>query len=212
MPSEREKYVEVWKDSKYRDKSPAEFHMRQLVDIFQPATGESLIDWGCGTGRGGYELWRQCGMDVTLVDIAYNSLDQKVREATRVSSRLRFITHDISESIDLTADYSFCCDVMEHLPPDRVDAALDNIISSSKHTLFVIATFEEALNPDLHLTVRPALWWLEQFYDRPVTVVSSNEYTSKPDVELDADGLHATAHIHYGSHAVIYLSRDDLHS
>ena len=198
MSSEREKYVESWKDPQYRDKSPAEQHMRQLLKIFSPQAGNSLIDWGCGTGRASYELW-QAGLDVTMIDIAYNALDQKVKEASRGNPRLRFITHDISESIDLTADYSFCCDVMEHLPPDRVDAALDNIISSSKHTLFVIATFEEALHPELHLTVRSHRWWLRKISNKPVTVMYSGEYKYYREDELYEP-------IYKGSHAVFYLS------
>ncbi|KKM16257.1 hypothetical protein LCGC14_1687650 [marine sediment metagenome] len=202
MSSEREKYVEVWGKPAYRVKSPAETHMPQLVKIFRPEVGESLIDWGCGTGRASYELWKQLGLDVTMVDIAYNALDQKVIEAARGSPRLRFITHDISKEIDLTADYSLCCDVMEHLPPDQVDATLDNIIRSSKHTLFVIATFEESVQPDLHLTVRPYRWWLRKLCNKPIIVEHSAEYKYYKDDELHD-------HIYNGSHAVFYLCRDD---
>lgn len=203
MSSEREKYVKVWKNPDYRVASPAERHMPQLVKIFCPDVGESLIDWGCGTGRASYELWKQLGMDVTMVDIAYNALDQKVVEAARSSSRLRFITHDISESTDLTADYSLCCDVMEHLPPDQVDKTLDNIIGSSEHTLFVIATFEEHTQPDLHLSVHGYRWWLRKICSKPVIVKQSAEYKYYKDDELHD-------HIYAGSHAVFYLKRYDL--
>src|ERR1041385_938241 len=74
---------------------------------------------------------------------------------------------------------SFCADVMEHIPPDRVDQVLDNILHAAEHVFFAISTVPdnmgELIGETLHLTVQPFSWWLEKFQKRKARILWSKE-------------------------------------
>ncbi len=125
------------------------------------------------------------------MDFAYNCLDQKATDACKICSEfpekgkmIRFVEHDISEKIELRSDYGMCCDVMEHIPTDQVDAVLENILENSKHVFFQISTVDDAFgnHPDidepLHLTVRNYQWWLKKFVQHGVIIHHSNQFKS----------------------------------
>lgn len=60
-----------------------------------------------------------------------------------------------------------CTDVMEHIPPEDVETVLRNIVTSCRHCFFQISCVPdhmgELIGEQLHLTVQPYAWWLEQF-------------------------------------------------
>jgi hypothetical protein len=65
------------------------------------------------------------------------------------------------------SDWALCTDVMEHIPPEHVDAVLANIAKATRKGAF----FQIATTPDrmgkligerLHLTVQSAAWWREK--------------------------------------------------
>ncbi len=136
---EKVKYLRCWDHPDYRKWSPGE----QCVDLFletaEPEEGETLVDWGCGTGRASKKLWEN-GLDVTLVDFAANCLDDEVKEVVDRGDCIRFIEHDLSEPIALKSDYGYCCDVMEHIPPEDVEKVLRTILENSLHVFFQIPT------------------------------------------------------------------------
>ncbi len=179
---EQIKYLKCWNDERYRKWSPGE----QCVDLFletaKPQKGETLIDWGCGTGRGGHKIWTE-GLDVTLLDFAVNCLDGKVLDDVDGKS-LKFVEHDLTKPIDLRADYGYCCDVMEHIPEEDVDRVLTTILENSLHVMFQISTVEDHfsnvidIDGHLHLTVKPYSWWLQKFADFGCIVHYSNEFPS----------------------------------
>ena len=65
-------------------------------------------------------------------------------------------------------DAVFCADVLEHIPPERVDDTLRNLRRAASKIAFLgIALFPDGFGPavigkPLHLTVRPAEWWIER--------------------------------------------------
>jgi hypothetical protein len=68
-------------------------------------------------------------------------------------------------------DWVYCCDVLEHIPPEHVDASLDAIARLARRGAFLqIALWPEnwgrAIKQDLHLTVQSAEWWLERIRQR----------------------------------------------
>jgi SAM-dependent methyltransferase len=176
---EQVKYLKCWEDERYRKWSPGE----QCVDLFletaKPEKGETLVDWGCGTGRASVKL-ADAGLDVTLIDFASNCLDPVASE--RLGDK--FIEHDLTRPTMLRADYGYCCDVMEHIPEEDVDKVLTNILQNSLHVFFQISTVEDHFSHvidvegHLHLTVKPYAWWLQKFVDFGCIVHYSNEFPS----------------------------------
>jgi hypothetical protein len=182
QPSEFEKlYEKCWEGDKYRGVSPGEQNIDVFLDAAKPDKGTTVADWGCGTGRAGYKLWKDHGMDVTLVDFASNCLDPKVEGATEEDDGIRFKKHDLSKPITLPTQFGICADVMEHVPEDQVDAVLSNILNNSRHVFFQIATGEdicgkhEDIDHELHCTQHDYHWWLQKLVDQTVIVLRSNE-------------------------------------
>lgn len=178
---EKEKYLKAWDHPEYRKWSPGE----QCVDLFfetaKPTKGETLIDWGCGTGRASLKL-ADAGLTVIALDFASNCMDDHI-QAEVEAEYLSFLEHDLTKPIDLRADYGYCCDVMEHIPEEDVDAVLTNILQNSLHVMFQISTVEDHfskvmddIDGHLHLTVKPYSWWLQKFADFGCIVHYSNEH------------------------------------
>lgn len=165
------KYGRLWQMPQYRAVAPGESLASVFLQVAQPRRGSDVIDFGCGTGRGALVLALVGGCRVTMVDFVRNSLDPEMQEALTTQSHvLRFVKHDLEKPLPFAAEYGFCTDVMEHIPPDKVDIVLDNILHAAQHCFFSIATQEDncgqLIGEDLHLTVEPFEWWEQKFKDR----------------------------------------------
>lgn len=156
--TEAAKYRKMWDIPAYREFSPGEHLVCEFIRTAKPKKGATILDVGCGPGRA--SLWlNNFGFKVIPVDLVENCLDAEVR--TVLGDRFRKI--DITRQKLPRADYVFCCDVMEHLPPDDVDGALRNILNACDRAFFSIALvddeFGEKIGEPLHLTVRSFEWW-----------------------------------------------------
>jgi SAM-dependent methyltransferase len=157
--AEEEKYRRMWDLPEYRTVAPGELVADAFLKVAQPKG--SVIDFGCGTGRGALKL-AEAGLSVTLVDFTENSRDEAARS-------LPFIRWDFSEPSEppATADYGYCTDVMEHIPPDKVDVTIQNLMRASGRVFFQISTVPDNLGAligqPLHLTVQPHAWWADKF-------------------------------------------------
>lgn len=161
---ECEKYTKIWQFKDYRKNSPGE----DLIDLFKRNVPyeklDTIIDLGCGTGRAALALAR-LGLVVSCLDIAENCMDPRPREV------LPFVRACLWEPLSTPWDWFYCTDVMEHIPPEHVEAVLDNIKSTAtKGGMFQIAMFKESygdlIGDTLHLTIKPDVWWLEQLKSR----------------------------------------------
>ena len=165
MLAEKEKYEKAWSHDRYRDYSPGEAVVLNYVMKCRPRMGR-IIDFGSGTGRAALML-HNLNFDVTMIDIADNCLDDKVRD--EIGDRL--IVGNLWEPLDLPrAPEGFCTDVMEHIPTEKVDAVLDNIMSLCDKVFFQICLKEDhfgsEIDEHLHLTVRPFTWWRDKLRER----------------------------------------------
>jgi uncharacterized Rossmann fold enzyme len=156
--SEQRKYVEMWSVPAYRDHSPGEMCAQRFIEIAGPKPGDIVLDLGCGTGRGGLKVKELTGCEVVFVDFADNCLDD--REAA-------FIQADLSTKVPLRGNYAYCCDVLEHIPPEQVDDVLTNVCSTANHAFFQVCLAPDEMGveigQDLHLSVHPSSWWLDKF-------------------------------------------------
>lgn len=170
-PIERELYRQMWDREEYRRVSPGEECVKNFLQLAQPPRGATVLDLGCGTGRGGLGLAFFGGMDVTLVDFASNCLDDDIQQMLPAQSHaLRFVEADLTKPLPVQASYGFCCDVLEHIPPAQIDAVLNNCLDACQHVYFQISTVDDVMGVlvghKLHLSVHPYEWWLQKFQDR----------------------------------------------
>jgi len=163
---EAQKYGQLWGMPEYRKVAPGESLSIYFLQQAKPKIGSHVIDFGCGTGRGAARLL-QAGMKVTMLDFTRNCLDENVRGL--LSETFQFKKHDLETPSPVIAEYGFCSDVMEHIPPNKVNTVLDNILRAAKHVFFAISTTEDAcgklIGEELHLSVHPYEWWLNKLQE-----------------------------------------------
>lgn len=156
--TEQDKYRLMWALEEYRHHSPGEVVVGKFLELTEPGT---VIDFGCGTGRASIELARH-GYSPFLVDFAENCRDEE-------AMRFPFVACDLTKPMYVRAQYGYCVDVMEHIPPGDVDAVIRNIMASAPVTFFQISTLPDycgaLIGATLHNTVRPHDWWRRKFSD-----------------------------------------------
>jgi hypothetical protein len=180
-------YERCYETEEYREHSPGEMLVKRFWDEAKPRKTQSLIDWGCGTGRASRKL-SDMGLDVTMVDFVDNSRDPEVMEAE--DEDFRFIQADLTQPLPddfPKAHFGYCCDVLEHIEEEDIDQALDNILTRSKHVFFNIACFEDHFGNHphikgdsddkvmLHVCIHDYLWWLKKFAEHGVVVHFSED-------------------------------------
>jgi hypothetical protein len=157
--TERDKYTRMWQIDAYRTYSPGEVAAPAFLELVKVEGTGPVIDFGCGTGRGGLAL-AKTGIDVMLTDFVSGCRDQEALV-------LPFIEWDLTRPCPLRAPYGYCCDVMEHFPPDDVEIVIQNIMQSAETVFFQISTVDDSfgrlIGQPLHLSVHPHDWWLGLF-------------------------------------------------
>ena len=151
---EREKYERMWADPDYGKFSPGENMVVPFLQICNPWKQTRIIDFGCGQGKAMDKLV-SLGFQVTGVDHVNVLINDHP-----------FIESCLWEQTDVKGDFAYCIDVMEHIPEEKVEATLYNILKSCSHAFFHISFmpdgFGERIGEPLHLTVKPFEWWREK--------------------------------------------------
>lgn len=154
---EREKYLAIWERPDYRRVSPGMMECERAFVAMSMTSGETLIDFGAGTARA--TAWfASKGIKATAVDIAANAIEK--HNVPFVEACL----WDMPDTLG-AADHGFCCDVMEHIPTEKVGAVLAGIATRvRKGCWFRIAIRPDRMGPKhlgrpLHLTVQGGEWW-----------------------------------------------------
>lgn len=167
MNPEQQKYERLWRDhAAYRTVAPGEHLADVFIGLAKPQPHHTVIDFGCGTGRGAARIAERTKATVLGVDFVEGCLDEAVR------GQFEFRQHDLTQPLLLPeiADYGYCTDVMEHIPPEDVEAVVANIVSSARRVFFCISTVEDRMGAligePLHLTVQPPSWWQSLLEDK----------------------------------------------
>lgn len=157
--SEEEKYRRMWSIDAYRENSPGERTASLFALQFNPQG--TVIDFGCGSGRGGAKIEKLRGSKckVILADFADNCVNKDIK--------LPFVHCDLTKSTELKGDYGYCTDVMEHIPTEDVETVIKNIMNAVPKCFFQIClvndSFGGLIGHPLHLSVFPSVWWYEKF-------------------------------------------------
>ena len=175
--SEREKYEAVWRNERYRSQHDGLAVVDEAFAAMGCQPGDTLIDWGCGTGRAAMRF-KELGLDALCFDIAANCLDPDVKIPLVVGALWEART-------GIDADYAFCTDVLEHIPEDYVGMSLDMLAARTHRAAFIqVDTVMDLSGPEmkppmrLHLTVRDRKWWRDELHKRWKTVEGSpGEYS-----------------------------------
>lgn len=183
---EREKYEKAWAIPEYHNFSPAMNIMPLFKAMVKPPkrpTGKgkaaqrlenyalpTLLDIGCGTGRASEHLSEK-GWSVTMLDHVQVNKDSEL-PFIKANIFGQWPTNKIGvrkigpQGWTYPFDQGFCCDVMEHIPPEEVDAALNNIATRCERMFFSINFnadhFGAQVGHPLHLTVQPFMWWVRK--------------------------------------------------
>lgn len=161
--AETDTYNDVWNGlDHYGDLAPGE----QWADAFVLMTGTtmrgSVLDAGCGSGKGALALAAR-GFTVTLCDLTDAGLIDDAR-------RLPFIDACLWSDLRRVCgfrDWVYCCDVMEHLPPEFTMLAIARMLGVARRGVFLSITFVpdhfgQILGKPLHQTVQPFTWWRDR--------------------------------------------------
>lgn len=149
MLTETEKYQRCYEDERYRcGASRLEVGKR-----FMDATlikGDTYLDVGCGRGElieyalsGGIDA---CGLELVPELCGGTVVEGQITE-------MPFLTNAFS--------VVSCLDVVEHLPTEDVDFALDELFRVARHVVFITTNDRPSQfrGLELHLTRKPKLWW-----------------------------------------------------
>ena len=145
------KYTSMWEFPDYSGHSPGASFADLFTEECEPKPGDTVVDLGCVAGAGGLALARK-GLKVAYVDLV------KINEEL-----LPFNQQSLWSPIYGHWKYGYCCDVMEHIPTQFTALVLHNALVACEVVFFNIAFLPDRcgalINDDLHLTVKPFLWW-----------------------------------------------------
>jgi len=152
---ERTKYRRIWSVPEYANFSPGEAYTERFGEIAKPQPGETVLDIGCGSGRGGQKLTQLYGVSVTYTDHVRlkNGLEPFIEQT---------LWHPLPARTPKW-NYGYCCDVMEHIPTEFVMLTLENIRVACRNAFFSISNIQDGFGHDigetLHMTVMGFEWW-----------------------------------------------------
>lgn len=139
----------------------------------------SVIDFGAGDGRflkslQSYKVfYRLAGVDV------YQPPD--------LGTYWDWYQKPMWEPIAARFDYAISTDALEHLPPSKVHATLENIACCAPHGFLRISLIEDRYGTErglhLHESVYPAAWWLQHCGLNGIKVTSYRVYLADDGTE-----------------------------
>lgn len=145
--------------------------LRALKDIKSIPEGCTYLDVGCGRGE----------------TLAMASERGVIALGTEIVPALcdgvTVVQADITDLPFDGFDYVSCYDVLEHLPPVDVGAALDELFRVAEQALFI--TTNDNRSPlggvELHLMRKPREWWEQEFSKRGYSKIEHCTFATEHD-------------------------------
>ena len=151
--SEVEKYQRCYASDSYKMGRRRWLRMKKDLDVI--STDLTLLDVGSGRGET-IEYARERGIDALGLEIVPELTSDDIAQGSITAIPFH------------TCDVVTCYDVLEHLPPEDVDKALDELFRVAKHRLFLTVSGNPAERGDdvLHMSIHTWTWWEQKFRDR----------------------------------------------
>lgn len=164
LTAERELYQEVWASLEaYGHHAPGEAYLPQFLDMSATTMRQSILDAGCGSGKGALALQAAGFARVHLVDLTDAGLVEAARALPFTEAAL---WDDLKRQVGFF-DWVYCCDVMEHIPTPFTMLVASRLLEVARRGVF----FSISLVPDafgawvgkpLHQTVQSFTAWRDQ--------------------------------------------------
>lgn len=147
----------------YRCESAGERMVPVFLDMASRAkrdASETVLDAGCGTGRG-IEALAKAGFRVIF------GCDIVDAGRTPTAQQFPFTTINLWDDRAMQmepVDWGYCCDVLEHIPEPLTMLAVRNLLSIARKGVFVtVSTGPDVhgvwVGEPLHQTVKSFTWW-----------------------------------------------------
>jgi SAM-dependent methyltransferase len=166
--AETDLYAGVWQTLEhYGDVAPGEHYLPIFLDCVKGEQGFGfsrghVLDAGTGSGKGALAL-RGAGFRVTLCDLTDTGL---VEEARALPFTAACLWQDLRGLTPFGGafDWTYCCDVLEHVPPQLTMLACEQMLRVSRKGLFLGVSLVPDVNGvwvgrPLHQTVQSFCWW-----------------------------------------------------
>lgn len=156
--AERERYSKLYRDRAYPKGNPERLCVWAGCEPWLP-----VIDLGCGRASLASVFFNYTGVDFTGEGFKGVSIISKFSKLVVASFVGADAFTSMPEVMEKEYELAICADVMEHIPPEDVEAVLRAFEKiKTKRIVFSIACFESRWKDEsggLHLTVREPEWW-----------------------------------------------------
>ncbi|MDZ4241618.1 MAG: class I SAM-dependent methyltransferase, partial [Candidatus Omnitrophota bacterium] len=163
--NEKGKYTSCWGTGRYVQ-SEQSFWITEIIKSLNPKS--KVLDLGCGNGFVVKRLVDN-GIDAYGVDITSAGWMKK----SEVNPAFKVLQDRLHEAplweipfADKEFDMTFSTTVLEHIPTEKVDLTIKEILRVTKRkTIHYVDTVkeQEQFGENLHMTVQPCDWWLKKF-------------------------------------------------
>lgn len=164
--AEDARYSWLYQDGPYNKEGISMFRIEKFVAWAKRTTDlehQTVVDLGCGRAELATMLPFK---SYTGVDISSYQTNKNIAE--NEADNVTFVRHSIDALPfkDMQYDVAICCDVMEHVPENRVDRVLKEMFRVAHSVMLVIDCQEAKLTDkdgnNLHCTIKPREWWLQK--------------------------------------------------
>jgi len=170
VAAERELYSDVFSTiEQYSDHSPGEKHVSMFLEMakIDYPSYYTILDAGCGSGKGAIALRDAKFGTVYMCDITPDGLVPEARD-------IRFTQTALWNHLPSTifphagkVDYSYCCDVLEHIPKEFTMLVLSRLLEVTRRGVFLTISlvpdsFGYLAGRPLHQTVESFVWWRDR--------------------------------------------------
>jgi 2-polyprenyl-3-methyl-5-hydroxy-6-metoxy-1,4-benzoquinol methylase len=137
---QRERYQEVWQTlDHYGDHAPGEAWLPLFLDITGTTMRTSVLDAGCGSGKGALALQAAGFTRITLCDLTDAGLVPDAR-----SEKLPFVSASLWDDLRKSCgfhDWVYCCDVLEHVPTPFTMLVISRLLEVARRGVFLTISF-----------------------------------------------------------------------
>lgn len=158
---ERDTYAAMWAVDRYHEASPGQSLLPIFLDMAKPRPGASVLDAGCGAGKGSLAL-REAGFNVLMCDL----VDVRTPDAQALPFFATSLWSPLRDQVSPN-DYVYCCDVLEHIPTPFTMLVVSRLLEVAERGVFLSISlmpdnFGIWIGKTLHQTVQSFAQWREQ--------------------------------------------------